>query len=239
MSSAEYNDPFLRYPTKKEAPTALPMSATARLKWFRPVTRDLRRGGIVGATAALVLIGVAGCGPSGPSESKNAGSSKPDLPDLSAQMVIPQSEFPVSSGEFKSYPVESGDLGTKKCSPHLGTGKIAFSVVTTETAKYRVNVAQAESRVDLSAWARDTMPCIDGGNATKQIDLPGLPPGSISLELGDETQSTPDGYGAMGYIRGLYILAQVVRTEGITAPEGAKSDVVKMFNAQANRLENY
>ncbi len=212
------------------APSALDSSTRGRLvRWRWSVL-----------VAGLLLV--AGCGPSGPAESKNAGSSKPDLPDLSAQMVIPQSEFPVSSGEFKSYPVESDDLGTKKCSPHLGIGKYAFSVVTTETAKYRVNVAQVESRVDLSAWARDTLPCIDGGNATRQINLPGLPPGSISLELGDETQSTPDvakGYGAMGYIRGLYIVAQVVRTEGNTAPEGAKSDVVKMFNAQANRLENY
>lgn len=161
-------------------------------------------------------------------------------------MVLPQSEFPVSSGEFKSYPPEASEYGpqTRKCSLDSMSHNIkaAFSVVKTEAGKYRVDVAQTESRSDLSAWVRDTLPCEynDGGSVMKQIDLPGLPTGSVSLEVGNEA------YVAAGYSRGLLVTASVWRRNatlntpaGNAPPEGAKSDVVKMFNAQVDRIENY
>lgn len=201
---------------------------------------------------ALVMIGivasaVVGCGVSDSKEVDTAiVSEKPDLPDLSDGMVIPESAYPpVEDGEFfvtSVRPIEAGgDEEADACSPASwmqGGDQEAGSRVVSEStnARYQVEVFALQCDIDVPAWASDCLPRPEGGYTMDVQDLPGLPSGFLGAGLADETG--PRTYTALGYVRGIFVAASIGRgSDGM--PNGAKSDLVNLVNQQVQLLEAY
>jgi hypothetical protein len=207
-------------------------------------TRTLPKG--IAVVFAFLLAAVVGCGSTQDTNTLTTSPSKPDLPDLSDRMVIAESQFPpVPDGTFRSYPVEtlpSHDRYEDPCDPRSwttdGDQEVTARVRSNSTdATYRMNISDTRKRVDLDAWANDCLPyTMDGDSLLSRIDLPGLPPGTVTFEISGER--APYLYSALGYIRGILVSASVSNGNN-RMPAGAKSDLVKLFTAQAERLQSY
>lgn len=216
-------------------------------RWWHP--RTALNGIVVFLT--LFLAATVGCGAS-TQDSNNAiaPSSKPDLADLSDRMVIAESEFPpVPDGKFMFTSVRTvdfgGDADRDQCDPsgwvREGDQEAGARVISDSTgARYNIEVFHTKTKTDLLSWAGDCLPRTEGNTSTSRIDLAGLPLGTISVEQSDN--GTPRMYLAVGYIRGLLVSAYLSGgykggSDGM--PPGAKSDLVKMFTAQAEWLASY
>jgi hypothetical protein len=205
--------------------------------------------GIVVVFAVLLAV-VGGCGSSQDGNNAIAPSSKPDLADLSDRMVITESEFPpVSDGKFMFTSVRTVDIGgdadKDTCDPdgwvRQGDQEAGARVISDSTgARYNIELFHTQTKTDLLAWASDCLPRTDANTVMSRIDLPGLPPGTISAE--ESANGMPRLYLAVGYIRGVLVSAFVrggYKGGSDGMPPGAKSDLVKIFTNQAERLESY
>ena len=231
-----------------------------KLDWLQPESgRGSRRRSValgIVIVFAFLAAAVTSCGSSDDSNSVIASddnsviasSTKPDLADLSDAMVITESEFPpVPDGKFEFTPVQAveslGPADEDKCDPQnlaREGDQATGATVTGEStgAEYGINIARTRTKTDLPAWANDCLPHTGAGTTfvTSRIDLPGLPPGTISVE--DSVNDAPMVYLAFGYVRGVLVGAYVVSGDA-GMPAGAKSDLVTIFNNQAERLESY
>ena len=222
-----------------------------KLNWLQPESGlgSRRRSVALGIVIvfAFLAAGVMSCGSSDDANSVIASSTKPDLADLSDAMVITESELPaVPDGKFEFTPVQAveslGPADEDKCDPQnlaREGDQATGATVTSEStgAEYGINIARTRTKTDLPAWANDCLPHTGAGTfVTSRIDLPGLPPGTISVE--DSVKDAPMVYLAFGYVRGVLVGAYVVSGDA-GMPAGAKSDLVTIFNNQAERLESY
>lgn len=195
---------------------------------------------------ALSVLALPGCGTSVEGPTPTSSASKPDLADLSDRMVITESGFPpVADGKYLFTPVRTLDADTSAqkdaCDPQSwtsGGGQEAGSRVISEgtSARYNIEIFHTPTKVDMQAWAQDCLPQTEKDAVYDRIDLPGLPSGSISLEILSDNE--PKMYLATGYARGVLVSAYVRRgSDGM--PTGAKSDLVKIFNNQVELLDSY
>ncbi|MBN3458865.1 hypothetical protein JNN96_33040 [Mycobacterium sp. DSM 3803] len=202
------------------------------------------------ATALLgaVLLSVtAGCSASEQTGAAESSPRKPDLPDISDRMFLAETDFPtVPDGKYLSTPVRTMDGSSEpldRCDPDswlAGGGQEAGSRVISEStnARYNIEIFHAQTKVDLAAWARDCLPLTDDDDVIEVLELPGLPTGTVGMTTKTASDGEARVYQAVGYIRGV-LVAAYVRKGDTGMPAGAKSDLVRIFNAQAAKLQDY
>lgn len=167
-------------------------------------------------------------------------SAKANISSLNDEMLLTQSGFPSSAvGEFKVTATNHFDpMGeVDACSPVAlirEGGQRARAKLKGEST-YLVTIYRTGTTHDLRQWAGRCFPATESNSTTKLVELPGLSAGAVGVVI--ERGDRPQAYQAMGYIRGVFVDAKV---DGLPeAPVDAKSDVVKLFNNQAELLNSY
>ncbi len=192
-----------------------------------------------GVLAVGVAVGGVGCGSSDIAKNLTA---KPDLPDLSDGMILKESAFPaVTGGEYKATAPRKQDPmpEAEPCSPNSlirEGGQEAGSRVVGASPRYVVELFHTGTTHDVHEWAGRCLPMNEKDSTKKLADLPGLPASAISIVADDG--GNPETYIALGFVRGVFVAASV-DSGGKGLPAGAKSEVVKLFNNQAELLNSY
>lgn len=196
----------------------------------------------VGLLAVGVAVGGVGCGSTPDrAEAPTSAVAKPDLPDLTDAMILPQSGFPtVPGGEYSMKRVnpQPARPDAKPC--RLAEliregGQEARSKLRGANATYVVELYRTGATRDMHAWASKCFPLNDDGRSSEIAELPGLPATAIGIAA--EDRGIRQTYGALGFVRGILIVATVSDEDGL--PAEAKADIVKVFNSQAELLNSH
>ena len=168
-----------------------------------------------------------------------------DITDLTAAMVLPESEFPeVPDGEFIRDPVEDDpewdpvDVDPAKCFAIVqyprATQAVRSSVTDPDGAGYMVTLRIDEKRTDLAAvlaeCESEKVEYADMTATIRGLDVPDLPDWAIGVEV-----DTGDDIGfryVSGYYRG--VLVDVEHFGSIDGPD--TDELARLFNAQVARL---
>lgn len=218
-------------------------TGSAMMKWALPVL------------AGVLAIGSAGCGSTTTQSQGGSSASSPaktgNLNDLSNAMLLQESDYPsVPGGYFETVSVHEQPAAGPSSRECAATsliregGQTAASILTGDRIAYTVELFYTGSTPDVHQWANKCLPYDDhsearhGGDTMKAADLPGLPTSAVGIEASifDDAQRM---YLAWGVVRGI-----LVRARGGGAPADVQgsdvaSDVVKLFNRQADLLNSY
>ncbi|ORA68588.1 hypothetical protein BST26_14190 [Mycolicibacterium insubricum] len=209
-------DPSAQYPPGwQPAPgTAPPPAAKGRSTKFW-----LIGGGVVFVVAAVVIAMIAVL---------TATKSKPDITDLTASMLLTENEFPsVDGGRYKQRGVKSVDEESTDRCPWGGKGQTAQATLdgSGKTREFRTMLALIDPTPDPAAAPR----CVSSDAET--INVTGLPSGVVAVS---DPQDASVELTAVGLVRGVLVAAEVHNPDN--SMDQAKSDLVAVYNAQANKL---
>lgn len=179
----------------------------------------------------------------GSAATPDAASGKPDITQLTDSMVLTQAGFPaVSGGSYALNPVATFPPGSsdKECKEGIlirDGGQMASSVVLSGDQDLRVQLSVTGHTRDLKEWAGQ---CFSKDQADdvdlKSVELPGLPAGAIALFEDGRSYTGTGGrtsYRIFGYIRGV-----LIKVQGSPGNAAVESDVVTVFNNQADLLNS-
>ncbi len=196
----------------------------------------------IALAVGLLLSGVACGSSSDPAKESIAAAAKPDLTHLTDAMILPQSGFPAVPG---------GEYSTKRVSPQPPRpdakpcrlaeliregGKEARSKLRSANSGYIVELYRTGATRDLHNWASGCFPQNDDDGRSHEVaELAGLP--ATAIGIAEKRGGVQQRYAVFGYVRGILILATVSSEDGL--PAEAKTDIVKLFNNQAELLNSY
>ncbi|MCB0929744.1 MAG: hypothetical protein KDB70_17910 [Mycobacterium sp.] len=157
-----------------------------------------------------------------------ATKSKPDITELTASMLLTENEFPsVDGGRYKQRGVKSVDEESTDRCPWGGKGQTAQATLdgSGKTREFRTMLALIDPTPDPAAAPR----CVSSDAET--INVTGLPSGVVAVSdpHDDSVELT-----AVGLVRGVLVAAEVRNPDN--SMDQAKSDLVAVYNAQANKL---
>ena len=205
---------------------------------------------VVAVVAAVAILLVINAG----DDPAQGQSTKPDITKLNTDMALPESTFPsLPEGVYTSYPVDVGDppLSYKVQPPEcafIGTGPNAKQQVTTVVksnaripAKLTMLLYITDERVDINSLKTDCMGelMLTGKSGSKTVDVrpvdaAGVPSWALSYEVSGGGRDLAQ-YVA-GYYRGVLVVG-IYTTKDSKVDAQRTGDVVKLYNAQVERLE--
>lgn len=208
----------------------------------------------VGVVAVLAVVGVLLFTRGG----SGGVSAKPDITDLTAQMLLTRSDFQevarhpkitevkVRSDGIKTLDEDFTDSDASRCAlPVVAgvgagdqSGAVNVSIGTTdgETANgvYKVQLLRGGTHLDLASWAAKCLPLNEGSTVTTQTDITGLPGGMIGIA--ETRNGAASLWGAVGQTRGVIVMI-AAKVVGSLIPSGqAKADLVTIVAKQIGKL---
>lgn len=209
----------------------------------------------VGVVALLAVVGVLLFTHGGP----GSVSPKPDITDLTAPMLLTQSDFQqvaqrpkiaevkVRSNGIETLEQDFTDSNASRCAlpvvAGIGAGDqrsaVDVSIATTDggtiSGVYKVQLLRGGTHLDMASWAAKCLPLNQGSTVTAHADITGLPGGMIGIA--ETRNGAPSLWGAVGQTRGVTVMI-ATKVVGSLIPSGqAKADLVKIVAKQIDKLD--
>jgi hypothetical protein len=209
----------------------------------------------VGVVAVLAVVGVVLFTRGGP----GGGQPKPDITDLTAQMLLTESDFQavaqrpkiadvkVRSNGITTIEKDFADSNASRCAlpvvAGIGagdqSGAVNVSIVMTDgdTANgvYKIQLLRGGTHLDMEGWAAKCLPLNQGSTVTAHADITGLPAGMIGIaEIRNGATSL---WGAVGQVRGVTVMIAAKVVGSVIPSEQAKADLVTIVAEQIDKLD--
>ena len=172
---------------------------------------------------------------------------KPVITELTAAMLIPESEFPsLPDAEFTEEPIEEDpELDEFEVDPVECLYMVQYPRTTQATSRsldndddgfivrLRINKEWPDLKAVLSECDSRQITFAEQGGTVRALDWPNLPDWAVAVELEVEDDESIGFVYASGYYRGVQIDTQHFGDEH---SKSDRDEVVRMFNAQVDRL---
>jgi len=224
---------------------------------FTPSPSNRKRLLIViaaGVVAVLAIVGVVVFTRGG----SGGVAAKPDITDLTSQMLLTQSDFQdvaqhpkitevkVRSNGITTIEQDFADSNASRCAlpvvAGIGaggqSGAVNVSIVTTggdtDNGVYKVQLLRGGTHLDLESWAAKCLPLNQGSTVTAHADITGLSGGMMGIA--ETRNGAVSLWGAVGQIRGVTVMIAAKVVGSVIPSEQAKADLVKIVDKQIDKL---